>query len=82
MWCVGGHGCLFVVLENRGSGLVCGDGRAESPYWANVIGGDTMGMYHCLQKGLTRQGKREGDFSSDLSASEVNSLAGACSDAL
>lgn len=41
-----------------------------------------MGMYHCLQKGLTRQGKREGDFSSDVSASEVNSLAGACSDAL
>lgn len=41
-----------------------------------------MGMYYCLQKGLTRQGQREGDFASDVSATEVKSLAGACSDAL
>lgn len=50
----------------------------------NPSDGVSVGMWvsHCLQKGLTRQGERQGDFSSDVSASEIKSLAGACSDAL
>jgi len=39
-------------------------------------------MSHCAQKGLTRQGKGQGDFSSDVSDREIKSLAGACNGAL
>lgn len=57
---------MFVVLEKRGP--VCGDGRAD------IMGGD-VGVP--LQKGLVRQRKGQGDFS-DVSASEVKSVAGSC----
>lgn len=48
------------------------------------MGRDSVGMwmFHCLQKGHTRQGKGQGDVSGSASVKEIKSLARTCGYAL